>query len=112
MTFPRPAHSVPFAAIPLQAAPDQKRATWHGVGPLSRRAFSSNQFGRFSFMHPSTRGMIAIRKDAMGSGQSYSESSRLFPSFLRAGAGSGDCSCGNLTRYSGRRLSFNSKVTQ
>jgi len=26
MTFPRPAHSVLFAAIPLQAAPDQKRA--------------------------------------------------------------------------------------
>jgi hypothetical protein len=78
MTFPRPAPSVPFAAIPLQAAPDQMRATWHGVDSLSRRAF-------------------------------YFQSSRLSPSFLRAGAGSGDCSSGNLPRYSGRRLSFSSK---
>ena len=51
---------VSFAAIPLQATPDQMRATQHGVGSLSRRAFSF-------------------------------QSSRLFPSFLRAGAGSGDC---------------------
>ena len=39
----------------------------------------------------------------------YFQSSRLSPSFLRAGAGSGGCSSGNLPRYSGRRLSFNSK---
>ena len=71
--------SVSLVTIPLQATPDQMRATQHGVDSLSRRAFSF-------------------------------QSSRLSPSFLRAGAGCGDCSCGNLPRFSSRRLSFSSKV--
>ena len=123
MTFPRPAPSVPFASSPLQTAPDQKRATQHGVGPLSRRAFSFNTLGWVFLMGAGRRptNSRAVKRSQpraaqVGHSSANSlhpphsfQSSRLSPSFLRAGAGSGDCSGGNLPRYSGRRLSFNSK---
>lgn len=80
MISSQPASSVPFAPSPLQAAPDQGRATWHGVDSQSRRAFSFNQFGRFCVVIPRCRGMVAIRKDAIRSGQS---------SFKAKGAASG-----------------------
>ena len=45
MTFPRPAHSVLFAAIPLQAAPDQKRALSTAWTPCRAVLFLSNRPG-------------------------------------------------------------------